>query len=138
MAVSTTIHCQIPMATLLGDGVFHVFNLEDWQVDFHRASWLSMASPQCICPEPRDLSDHDDTDEEVNTELLSFSNLLSSKGEGNRVGAAHRSHCLWPQSQPHCVAQPQSWCDIWPVCIGCSTHLSMLGSLSSGGCPSWL
>ena len=42
--------------------------------------------PQWECQEPSDLSDCDDTDEAVNTKLLSLSNPLS--GEGEVVGVA--------------------------------------------------
>ena len=94
--------------------------------------------PWYIHLEPPDLLDHDDTDEEVDTELLSLSNPLSSEGEGVRVSSAHSSHCIWLQSWQHCDTQSWSWCYIWWVCLGSSTHLSVLWSLSSCWGPSWL
>ena len=48
-----------------------------------------------MCLEPPDLSDLDETDEEVDTELLSLLKLQSGEGEGVRVGAAHGSHHPW-------------------------------------------
>ena len=55
--------------------------------------------------------DLDETDEQVDTELQSISNLQSSEGEGDGDGAAHRSHSNWLWSQPHCGAHPWSWWD---------------------------
>ena len=93
--------------------------------------------PQCACLEPPHLSDLDDTDEEVGTELLSLLNPSSSEGEGDRVGAAHRSYHIWSQPQPHCGTHPESWCEVWQVHPGSSMQLLVLGSLSSCRGPSW-
>ena len=56
--------------------------------------------------------DHDDTDQEVDNELLSLSNPKSGKGEGVGVGAAHGSCCLWLLVPGHAIddTQSQSWC----------------------------
>ena len=72
--------------------------------------------PQCKCLEPPDLSDLDDTNEDVDTELLSLSNLTSSDGEWVGGYATHRSHCHWPQLWLHCGIRPWSWWDSWWVC----------------------
>ena len=126
------------MPTLLSDGILLVFIPEDWQIDFHMTPWLPAASAMVHMPGPPDLLDHEDTDKEVDTELLSFSILWSGEGEGVRVGAAHRScHiCLW--SWPHCGTRSWSRHDIQWVCLGSSTHLLVLCSLSSYESPSWL
>ena len=62
------------MPTLICDGVLCVFILEDWQVDFHMASRLPVALTMVCMPGASDLLDLDDTDEEVDTELLSLLN----------------------------------------------------------------
>ena len=49
------------MPTLVSNGILLVFTFEDWQIDFHMASWLPAASAMIICLEPPDLSDHDVT-----------------------------------------------------------------------------
>ena len=46
--------------------------------------------PQCVCLEPPDLSDLDDTDEEVDTELLSLLNPWYGEGEDDGGGPLHR------------------------------------------------
>ena len=57
-----------------------------------------------MCLEPPDLLDLDDTDEEVNTELLSLLNLQSGEGEGDGVvqpmGLATSGH------GPCCIVVP--------------------------------
>ena len=102
------------------------------------ASWLPAALAMVCMPGGADLLDLDDTDEEVDTELLSLLNPWSGEGEGVRVSAAHGSHHIWPQSQLHCGTCLWSWCDIQWVCLGSSTHLSVFWSPSSCRGPSWL
>ena len=58
--------------------------------------------PWCVCLEPTDLSDLDDTDEEVDIELLSLSNPQSGEGEGDEVSAAHGSHAA-SSCDPGCI-----------------------------------
>ena len=92
--------------------------------------------PWCICLEPPNLLECNDTNEVVDTKLPSLLNLQSSEGRHVGVGAAHRSCHLWPWSQPcHSV---QSWCDARQVCLGSSMHLLVLWSLSSWWGPAWL
>ena len=87
--------------------------------------------PWCICLEPPNLLECNDTNEVVDTKLQSLLNLQSSEGRHVGVGAAHRSCHLWPWSPPcHSV---QSWCDARQVCLGSSMHLLVLLSLSSYG-----
>ena len=74
------------MAALISDGVFHMSSLKTGRLIF---TWpldsLWHCQPQLECLEPPDLSDLDDTDEEVDTELQSLSNPQS--GEGKAMGA---------------------------------------------------
>ena len=49
----------------------------------------------CECLEPPDLSDLDDTDEEVDTELWSLLNPWSGECEGDGGRVAHMSHPTW-------------------------------------------
>ena len=60
--------------------------------------------PWYRCLEPPNLSDIDDTDEEVDTEFWSLLNPQCDESKGDWGGATHNSHCPWPQSQPHCGA----------------------------------
>ena len=78
---------------MIGDGILLVFILADGQIDFHVTPRLPAASAMVLMPGVPDLSDLDDTEEEVDTELLSISNPQS--GEGVGVGAAQGSHCHW-------------------------------------------
>ena len=87
----------------------------------------------CECQEPPDLSDCDDTNEDVDTELLSFLNQWSSEGEGVGGCATHGSHHHWSHFQPCCRTWPQSWCDGQSVCPGSSMHSSTLWNISSCG-----
>ena len=102
-APSMTINCEVPMPTLVCDGIFCVLILEDWQVDLHMASGFPVraVSHSVNGLDPPDLSDLDDSDEEVNAVLWSLLNPQSGKREGERGGAAHNSHCPQPQSHPH-------------------------------------
>ena len=88
--------------------------------------------PQCWCPEPPNLSHLDDTDQEVDTKLLSISNPWCGEGDGDGVMAAQGSHFLWLQSQLHCYAQPHSWIQCPMVTAG---HLQ---SFSSSWVPHFL
>ena len=101
------------MPTLVGDSIFHVLILEDWQVDFHMASRPPVASllaAWCECLEPPGStrpSWHPWS--RIDAELWSLSNPQSGKGKGNGGGAGHSSCCPWPQS--FCNAWPHSWYD---------------------------
>ena len=77
------VYCQVPALTLIADGIFCVLIYEDWQIDFHMASYLPTVSAKCECLEPPDLSDLDDTNEEVDAELQSLSNPWYGEGEGD-------------------------------------------------------
>ena len=94
--------------------------------------------PQCWCLEPPDLLDLNETDELVDTELMSLSNPWSHEGEEDGVGATQGSCHLWPQSWLHCNAWPHSWYDTQWLCLGTSNHSSVVGSLTSHGGSSWL
>ena len=60
--------------------------------------------PWCGCLNPSNLSDIDDTVDEVDAVLLSLLNPWSEESEGDWGRATHNSCCLWPQFQPHCGA----------------------------------
>ena len=83
--------------------------------------------PWCNCLEPPNLLDLDDTNEDVDTELLSLLNPWSSEGEGAEGCAAHRWCCCWPC----CSTQPWSWCGSWWACPGPSMCSSALWGLVS-------
>ena len=62
------------MPTVISYGILCFLILEDWQMDFHMASWLPMVLAMVHMPGAPDLFDLDDTDEEVDIECLSLSN----------------------------------------------------------------
>ena len=41
---SVMIHCQVPVPTLVGNGILGVLILKDWQVDLHMASWFPVGT----------------------------------------------------------------------------------------------
>ena len=57
------------MTTLISDGIRLILVLEDWEIEFHMASWLPVAlAMEHIPGVPRSI-DCDDTNEEADTEL---------------------------------------------------------------------
>ena len=74
------------------------------------------------CLDHPDLSDIEDTDDEVDTVLLSLSILWSDESKGYWGGATHNSHCLWPLFWPCCGMQPCSCCPCWGPSWGTSHH----------------
>ena len=90
------------------------------------------------CLKPPNPSHIDATDEEVDAEILSNSNPWSDESKGNWGGAAHNSHCLWPQSQPHCGAQHHFWCTGQEPSLGTSHHSATTRKFAGCGDNSWL
>ena len=86
---------------------------------------LQSCQPWWGCLEPPNLLDLDNMDEEVDAELWSLSNLQSGEGKGDGGGAAHNSHCPWPQSWPHC-GSPTLFLVDWPGAM--SGHLPSCSS----------
>ena len=66
--------------------------------------------PWCGCLDPPDLSDLNDTDDEVDAVLLSLSNTWSDESEGDWGVATHNPCCLWPQFWSYCSTWPCSCC----------------------------
>ena len=94
------VYCQIPSPTLVGHSILCILIFKDGKLIF---MW-ALASPHHLpcwgCWEPSDLSDSDDIDEAVNTELLSLSNPQSGDGEGDWGGGSPWSLLHWLQFQP--------------------------------------
>ena len=136
LAPSVMINCQVPTPTLVCDGVFCVLILEHWQVDFHMATGFPVGPSATAWTHGTSWSFNlDDTDEEVNAVLWSLSNPWSDDGKGDGGGAAHTSHCPWPQSRSHCDAQPHSGYTGLGPCLGTSHHATAVGRLA--GCRAW-
>ena len=95
-----------------------------WPPDFLWHCW-----PWCGCLKPLDLSDLDDTDEEVDAELQSLSNPQSGNGKGGRGGLTHSPHCPWPWS--FCNVQPHSWYDGPRSHLGTSHHSTGVEGLAT-------
>ena len=104
-----------------------------WPLDSWQGCW-----PQHGCLEPPNLSDLNDTDEEVDTELWSLLNPWSGKGEGDWGGVTCNSHCPWPQWQPHCGTQPHSWYTVLQPHLGTSHHAAAVEKLAGHRDGSWL
>ena len=76
---------------MVGDSIFHVFIIEDWQVNFYVASpsFCSIISHGFKCLKSLDLSDLNDTDEEVDAELWWLLNAWSVKVKGGGGWSTH-------------------------------------------------
>ena len=89
--------------------------------------------PHWECQEPSNLSDCDDTNEAVNTELLSLLNLQSGEGEGGWGGISLWSLLHWSWFQPLCSLQGDGW---WSklASLGWSLQGESLGWWNLNGC----
>ena len=121
------------MASLVSSSLKTVRLIFVWPPD---SLWGCQPWHECL--EPLDLLDLDDTDEEIDAELWSLLNPWSGEGKGDEGGAAHNSCCPWPQSQPHCGAQPHSWCTGLGPHLGTSHHSAAFRRLAGHGDESWL
>ena len=111
---STTIHCQIPVPTLVSNGILGVLILKDWEVDLHMAPRgdVSHSMDALILPTSQTL-----TTLMIKLMLCSCHSQIHDLMKVKAICveppiATHCSHCLWPQLWPHCSTQPNS---CWPA-----------------------
>ena len=126
------------MPTLISESAFLVLILEDWQIDFHMASWLPAVSAMMHTPgAPRYIGPwwHWWGSWQWTSVTLKPTVWWEWRCQGQ---CSPQSHCLWLQFQLQCGTWSQLWCDVWRVCLGSSMHSLALWSLSSCGGPSWL
>ena len=129
------------MPTLVGDSIVHVLILENWQVDFHIASRLSVAVLAMVWMPGTSSSIGPSWDHwrGWHWTVVTFKPTIW-RGQRWWGGAGHSSCCPWPQS--FCNTQPHSWYDGLGSCLGIPIIQQVLKALplveTGLDCWSWM